>query len=174
MTDNRGEQLVKILVKTFDFYSEIYQIGDVIENNDREFLVLGIERVRLFKTTLVVHYICQNLTVKTNAENSLDFSHYSRVPSNNYTEMRASIDLRDIDNVLDQMNVLQWKNIIPIGSHFTYHNRYFRWIRYKSVEVRNKELIIHAYSEEIKLANPEKIRQKLLNHKKEKMNFTIV
>jgi len=174
MPENEQEQLVKKIVKTFNFDSKFYQIGDIIESDNRHFLVLSIERVRLFETSVVVHYICQNLSVKTNTGISVDFSHYNRVPSNNYTELRACIDLRDLDNVLDQMNVLQWKNIIPIGSHFTYHNRYFRWIGYKSVEVRNEELIIHAYSEEIKLANPEKIRQKLLNHKKEKMNFTIV
>src|SRR5690625_5677075 len=50
MPENEQEQLVKKIVKTFNFDSKFYQIGDIIESDNRHFLVLSIERVRLFET----------------------------------------------------------------------------------------------------------------------------
>src|SRR5690625_5812325 len=54
MPENEQEQLVKKIVKTFNFDSKFYQIGDIIESDNRHFLVLSIERVRLFETSVVV------------------------------------------------------------------------------------------------------------------------
>ncbi|KKX52467.1 hypothetical protein [Brevibacillus borstelensis] len=59
----RKERVITTIKSEFRLFRQPHKIGDVIEVNEKSYLILGIERFTLYGPWLTIWYTCQNLLV---------------------------------------------------------------------------------------------------------------
>lgn len=156
-----NKNLITTIEIVFKFFEQPNRIGDVIEYEDIEYLIIGIEQVEISMDRLNVIYTCQNLGIVHRSQpNSID--------SHDCIEFYIDIDLTKLENFFYS------RDLINIGRVFEYEGDFYRWTSYSDIEIEFMTLRISAIPELVRPVSNKKVRKKLLGHKLNKVGFTLI
>lgn len=160
-TDNK---LIVSLQKKFKLFKAPNRIGDILDYEGIEYLIIGIEKVTLRYSALYVTYTCQNLRILhseqpnvINNANTLEF--YADVNISDYVEDRGYVGER---------------NLISIGKVFEHKGYYYRWITYSDLEFDFTTLRVSTFAQPIRPMSVTSARKQLLEHKKQKIGLSLL
>src|SRR5690625_2967601 len=120
-------EVIIALEKTFNLFKQPDRIGDIIDYQDKSYLIIGIERVRFVAKKLKVLYTCQTLNITHTLQPEVQ-------PFDNYTEFYAKVDTNKHFGDQDWIFRSNRENLLRIGQVFEYKNHYYRWVTYTDLE----------------------------------------
>lgn len=162
------KKLIISLIKTFKLFKPPDRIGDIIDYENNSYLIIGIEKVRFFGSSLRVRYTCQNLSV-LHALPTRQINNYS----SNYTEFYASIDTKDYLET-DWFTRKNRDNLVRIGGAFEHGGDYYRWITYSDLKFDFTTLEISTLAEPIYPVDQKTARTKLISSKRKKLELEVI
>lgn len=160
--------IIQSLEKTFNLYKPPDRIGEIIEYEDDNYLVIGIERVRFAGKKLKVLYTCQNLDIVHESQSNMVN------PFDDFIELYVDIDtLKSIES-FDHNFIQDRQNLLPIGQIFHYKEHYYRWVTYTDLEFEFTTLRISGLAQPVYPMTMKKARKMLISHKKKKLNLALI
>lgn len=150
--------------RSFKLFKQPEKIGDIFEYKNIDYLIIGIEKVKLYNDELHVIYTCQNLTC--DHEQS-----YGTEPD--YTEFWLEMDIPKAKESMKSSFQLS-RNVIETGRVFNHDDDYYRWITYTDLEFDYMTLKIRALAQPVYPLSPTQARKKLINHKKKRIGLSII
>lgn len=156
-------KLIVTLSKRFKLFKPPNRIGDILEYQETEYLIIGIEKVSLFGTTLTVSYTCQNLSVEYE-------KNWSAGIDDNVTEFTSSYDIPKLVDGEFGRN----KKMMELGKTFEYEGEYYRWLTYSDLEFEFTTLKVNALAMPIAPTPTNKTKRKLIDHKVKKLGLILL
>lgn len=157
-----NEKLIVTLSKRFKLFKSPNRIGDVLEHQKTEYLIIGIEKVSLFGTTLTVSYTCQNLSVEYE-------KNWATGIDDNVAEFTGSYDIpKLVDRDYERNRMME------LGKTFEYEGEYYRWLTYSDLEFDFTTLKINALAMPIAPTPTNKAKRKLIDHKVKKIGLILL
>jgi len=160
------QELIISLRMRFKLFKSPNRIGDVIEYKNVEYLIIGIEQVRLIGSILEVRYTCQNLAIE-----------HSFKPMVNLENDYVAIDVKvDIPKVVDGREKILGtdSNLVTIGSVFEKDSLYYRYHSFTDLVFDSMILNMQMLAEPVRPVTVESARNQLLSHKKQKTGLFLV
>lgn len=160
-------ELIVTIEQNFKLYKVPYQIGDIIDYEKKDFLIIGIEYARLVGANLKVAYTCQNLHL-AHCYPSRGVIH----SADNKKEFYLDFDAKKI------LESDPWGNrrgyLLPIGQVFYNKGNYYRWLNYSRIEFEFTTLRAFGHAEAVQVTPVKNIKKILLDHKKEKLGISLI
>lgn len=153
------DNLIKSIKQTTKLYRQPSRIGDVIEYNNEQWLIIGIQDVQMVYSRLEILYVCQNLNE--------DFLYQPSSPSkgDNLIEFEITIKTGK-EHVLER---------ITLGRMFRdINNKPYQSIEYTDVSIKFTDVVVSFLARPIRPIARKEAKAKLLNERKKKLNLSLV
>ncbi|WP_374723682.1 hypothetical protein [Calidifontibacillus erzurumensis] len=147
--------LIKTIKVSTMLYRQPYRIGDVIEDQGKMWLIIGIQWVAIVYGELQITYICQDL--------ELD---YIYPPAN--TKYRD--DLREFSLTIPTGKEHVLENI-RLGRLFWYNDMPFQTVEYTDVEIQFTDIVVSFLARPIRPISRKEAKAKLIHEKKKKITI---
>lgn len=167
-TESFKHKLIVSFVKQFRLFKAPYRIGDLIEYQKFEYLIIGIERVELIAGSLRVTYTCQN----TSIEYSLP--EIKREQVNGVEAIYAELDILSIIEKRNKLFNSYNSDLVTVGRVFQLKDGYYRYHSFTDLVFESKVLRIDMLAELITPMTNQDARKQLIDRKRKKLKLTLV
>lgn len=161
-----SDRLITSFQKKFKLFKPPNRIGDIIEYDDTEYLIIGIEKVVLSQHCLLVTYTCQNLTIFHTVPPTVNIN-------DDMVEFYSDVDITKLYDDKDWL-FKQRDNLNSIGRVFEHKNNYYRSMTYTDLEFNFTTLRVSILAQIIRPMTVESSKKYLLNHKKKKIGLSLI
>lgn len=152
-------ELITTVRSTTRLYKQPKRIGDVIDVKDKDYLIIGIQDIRvLYGKTLEIFYMCQSLDVEHVFQPEMVVSH------NNFVELELVIPTGKEKEYLKR---------IELGRMVLSEGRPYQTIEYTDVELKFTDVVISFLARPIKPVSQKEEKAKLLNEKKKRLSLSV-
>ena len=142
-------------------YKQPHRIGDVIDVDNMNFLIIGIQDIRLvLGSQLEIYYVCQSL------EMDHAYQPMQTVPHDNFIELELMIPT---GKERDYLKRIELGRLIWSEEGWPYQT-----IEYTDVELKFTDLVISFLARPIKPVSQKEARARLRNEKKKRLNLSVL
>lgn len=152
-----GEKVISTIKSTIRLFRQPYKIGDVIECEGKEHLILGIERFELWGHTLTIWFTCQDLT-------HTDFISLKKAYKEPY-QVELEVKLKHDDDRIKRLN---------LGSTYTVNGTVYKVTEYTEIKIVGTDIDISMLARPVYPIDRKEAKAKLLSERRKKLSLEIL
>ncbi len=151
------EELMCTIRSVFKFFKQPHRIGDTLDVEGVLYLVIGIERFKVYSTKLVVWYTVQDLSRS-------DYISRKSVSGQNTGEIELVIKMKHDDE--------RWKNV-HLGKTSTVEGSRYRLTEYTSICLKSTDIEVCVIGKIIHPVNRKEARAKFTQERMKRLNLEV-
>ncbi len=153
---------MKGLISTFRCRYKLFrqpdQIGDVIEVDEKLWLIIGIEKIELIGQVLFIWYTCQNLS-----ENDYLFAKQPGIRDANEVELEAQF----------KFDHNEWKYIKPGLTTTAKDGNVYKFIEYTEISLKSTDLYVSMIARRVYPVDRKEAKAKFLDERRKKLKLEV-
>jgi hypothetical protein len=149
--------LITTIKSTFRLFRQPHQIGDIIEMEDKFWLVLGIERFKLWGHDLTVWYTCQDLS----QQDFVSMSKAYKEPRQRELEAKFK---HDDDRI----------KLIELGKTYTIEGNCYKVTEWTEIKIIGTEIYISMSARHVYPIDRKEAKAKLFSDRRKKLKLEVL
>ncbi|AJA42394.1 hypothetical protein AJ85_05745 [Alkalihalobacillus alcalophilus ATCC 27647 = CGMCC 1.3604] len=151
------QEVIKTLQRSTKLYKQPYRIGDVVECEGENYLIIGIQSIEIDSYRLRVSYVAQSLEKDFLCQTTLS-------KGDGLTEFKTTIKTGK-EVVFEK---------VRLGKLFWYKDFPFQSVEYTDIEIKFTDIEISFLARPIRPISRKEAKAKLLSERKKKLNLTLI